>query len=159
SERFRAFDAIAQYLRQTAQRTPLVLVLEDLHAADAASLLLAHFLLREIRDAPLFVVGTYRPAELHREASTPALFRKLLREASAIELSGLSEPGTRQLVESASAGRHADAKVIAQVHRVTEGNPLFVSELVRLLAVEVWQDGSGAEELRVPERIVEALRG
>ena len=158
-ERFRAFDAIAQYLQRAAGRTPLVLILEDLHAADAASLLLAHFLLREIRGAPLLVVGTYRPAELHREASTPGLFGKLLREATVIELSGLSESGTRQLIESASPGRHADAKIIAQVHRVTEGNPLFVSELVRLLAGDLSQSRDGAEELRVPERIVEALRG
>ncbi|HEX4340618.1 MAG TPA: AAA family ATPase [Polyangiaceae bacterium] len=162
-ERFRAFDAIAQYLRRAAQRTPLVLILEDLHAADAASLLLAHFLLREIRGAPLFVLGTYRPAELDREASTPGLFSKLLRETGAIELSGLSESGIRQLLDGASPGRYADAKIISQVRRVTEGNPLFVSELVRLLsgagAGELSQSSGGADELRVPERIVEALRG
>jgi predicted ATPase/DNA-binding winged helix-turn-helix (wHTH) protein len=158
-ERFRAFDAIARYLQRAARRTPLVLILEDLHAADAASLLLAHFLLREIRGARLLVVGTYRPAELDREASTPGLFGKLLRETRAIELSGLSESGTRQLIQSASPGRHADATIIARVHRVTEGNPLFVSELARHAAGELWQRGEGADELRVPDRIIEALRG
>ncbi|HVW23730.1 MAG TPA: AAA family ATPase [Polyangiaceae bacterium] len=157
-ERYLAFHAIAQRLRQAAQRTPLVLILEDLHTADAASLLLAHFLLREIRDARLFVVGTYRPGELDREASTPRLFGKLLSEARAIELSGLSESGIRQLIEDALPGHHADANVIARVHRVTEGNPLFVSELVRLLASELWES-SGATDLRIPERIAEALRG
>jgi DNA-binding winged helix-turn-helix (wHTH) protein/tetratricopeptide (TPR) repeat protein len=157
-ERYRAFHAIAQYLRQAAQRAPLVLILEDLHSADAASLLLAHFLLREIRDAPLFVIGTYRPGELDREASTPRLFGKLLRESRVIELSGLSESGTRELIDNALSGAHADAKVVAQVHRVTEGNPLFVSELVRLLSSELGRS-SGANELRIPERIAEALRG
>jgi predicted ATPase len=158
-ERFRAFDAIARYLRRAAQRTPLVLILEDLHAADAASLHLAHFILCEIHGAPLLVVGTYRPAELDGEASTPGLFGKLLRETVAIELSGLSESGTRQLIESASPDRHADSKLVARVHRVTEGNPLFVSELARHPASELCQRGEGADELRVPDRIMEVLRG
>jgi DNA-binding winged helix-turn-helix (wHTH) protein/tetratricopeptide (TPR) repeat protein len=158
-ERFRAFDAIVQVLRRAAQRTPLLLVLEDLHTADAASLILTHFLLRELRDASLVVVGSYRPAELDREASTPQLFGKLVRETRAITLSGLSESGTRHLIENALSGREADARVVAQVHRVTEGNPLFVSEVVRLLSSELPQKDAARGELRVPERIVEALRG
>jgi predicted ATPase len=136
----------------------LVLILEDLHAADAASPPRAFSPARD-PPTPLLVVGTYRPAELDREASTPGLFGKLLRETRAIELSGLSESGTRQLIESVSPGRYADAKIIARVHRVTEGNPLFVSELARHSAGKLWQRGEGADELRVPDRIIEALRG
>jgi DNA-binding winged helix-turn-helix (wHTH) protein/tetratricopeptide (TPR) repeat protein len=159
-ERFRAFEAIGTFLRRIAQRTPLVMILEDLHTADAASLILAHFLLREVGDASIVWVGTYRPSELDREPSTPKLFGKLMRETRALVLGGLSEAGTRRLIDASLSGHAADGRVAEHVHRVTEGNPLFVAEVVRLLATEPIQTETTAlEKLRVPERIVEALRG
>ena len=50
--RFRLFDATAAFLRRTAARDPLVLVLDDLHAADTPSLFLLQFLARELGEAP-----------------------------------------------------------------------------------------------------------
>jgi DNA-binding winged helix-turn-helix (wHTH) protein/tetratricopeptide (TPR) repeat protein len=159
-ERFRAFDAIGVFLRRIARPLPLLLILEDLHTADAASLILAHFVVREVADASILLVGTYRPGELDREPVTPRLFGKLIRETRELMLGGLSEASTRRLIQSTLSGPAADPRVIAHVHRVTEGNPLFVAEVVRLLSIE--PPGSRAhdvEALRVPDRIVEALRG
>jgi tetratricopeptide (TPR) repeat protein len=64
------------------------------------------------------------------------------------------------LIQAGLAGPAANPRVVGHVHKVTEGNPLFVAEVVRLLAEEPLLAGArGIEELRVPERIVEALRG
>jgi DNA-binding winged helix-turn-helix (wHTH) protein/tetratricopeptide (TPR) repeat protein len=159
-ERFRAFDAIGDFFRSIARHKPLLLILEDLHTADAASLILTHFVVREVADASIVLVGTYRPGELDREPSTPRLFGKLMRETREIALGGLSEASTRRMIQAGLTGPAADPRVVGHVHKVTEGNPLFVAEVVRLLAAEPLLAGAqGLEELRVPERIVEALRG
>ena len=58
--RFRLFDATAEFLRRAARTRPLVLVLDDLHAADPPSLLLLRFLARELGTSTMLVVGAYR---------------------------------------------------------------------------------------------------
>ena len=64
--RFRFFDSMTTFLKKAARRQPLVLILDDLHWADHPSLLLLQFLAREIADAPLLLVGTYRDVEVSR---------------------------------------------------------------------------------------------
>jgi predicted ATPase len=68
--RFGLFDSLTSFLHAAAAARPLVLVLDDLHAADEASLRLLQFVARELRGAALLVVGTYRDADLRR---APAL--------------------------------------------------------------------------------------
>ena len=64
--RFGVFDSLASFLQEAAAAQPLVLILDDLHAADEASLRLLQFVARELRGAALLVVGTYRDADLRR---------------------------------------------------------------------------------------------
>jgi DNA-binding SARP family transcriptional activator len=61
--RFRMFDACAQFLRNASHGRPIVLVLDDLHAADAPSLLLLQFLARELGSSRLLVIGAYRDVD------------------------------------------------------------------------------------------------
>ena len=58
------FDATASFLTRAAAQRPLLLVLEDLHAADTPSLLLLQFVAGEIAGARILIVGTYRDIEL-----------------------------------------------------------------------------------------------
>jgi predicted ATPase len=62
--RFRLFDSLATFLKNTAQTQPLLFVLDDLHWADSASLLMLEFLIREISASPLLVLGAYRNVPL-----------------------------------------------------------------------------------------------
>src|SRR5262249_58003873 len=64
--RFRLFDAVAAFLRNAGGMQPLMLVLDDLHAADAPSILLLRFVARELGDARVMVLGAYRDIELDR---------------------------------------------------------------------------------------------
>src|SRR5882724_807516 len=59
-ERFQLFDAVNRLLAAAAQRRPLVLLFDDLHAADHSSLLLLQFVCREIVDSRLVILATYR---------------------------------------------------------------------------------------------------
>src|SRR5437764_1218159 len=63
SARFRLFEAVSTFLRNAANVRPLVLVLDDLHAADEPSLLLLQFLARELADSRLLVVAAYRSVD------------------------------------------------------------------------------------------------
>jgi hypothetical protein len=62
--RFRLFDSLTTFLKRASAAQPLVLILDDLHCADNASLLLLQFLARELQSSGLLVVGTYRDVEV-----------------------------------------------------------------------------------------------
>ena len=135
--RFRLFESATVMLRNAAQRRPLVVVLDDLHWADEASLHLLQFLVREIGAARLLLVGTYRDVELRRGHPLSETLAELTRERATarIALRGLSAGDVeRFLVETSAA---APPRGLAEtIHRETEGNPFFVQEVVRLLAAE-----------------------
>ena len=61
--RFRLFDAVATAIRNLAVHQPMMLILEDLHDADQPSLLMLRFVVRQLKDAPVLVLGTYRDIE------------------------------------------------------------------------------------------------
>jgi tetratricopeptide (TPR) repeat protein len=133
--RFRLFDSVSTFLKTAASSQPLVLILDDLHWADTPSLLLLQFLAREMREVRLLVVGTYRDVDLQRHDPLAAAIGKLARDSRCIALRGLNESEVAQLIESAWGATPPPSLVVA-VHQRTEGNPFFVSEMVRLLASE-----------------------
>jgi tetratricopeptide (TPR) repeat protein len=133
--RFRLFDAMAGFFRNAARSEILVLVLDDLHWADTPSLLLLQFLVRQIREAKLLVVGTYRDVELGRHHPLARTLGDLAREylTERILLRGLTMQDTGLFMQ-ATTGVKAPEALVRAVHAQTEGNPFFVSETVRLLA-------------------------
>jgi DNA-binding SARP family transcriptional activator len=135
--RFRLFENVAGFLVAAAQCQPLMLVLDDLHAADEPSLLLLRFVAGQLEEAPLLIVGAYRDDEVQPDTPLASIIAGVLRERVAHELplAGLSEAEVGQLIES-DAGAHAPPLSVTAIHRRTEGNPLFVGELVRLLSSE-----------------------
>jgi DNA-binding SARP family transcriptional activator len=135
--RFRLFDATARFLRAAAATRPLVLVLDDLHAADEPSLLLLRFLAGGLESSRILLIGTYRDVDpTVREPLTSAL-AELARErvTRRIELGGLRTPDVERYIEL-STGIEPGAALVEAIRAETEGNPLFVGEVVRLLASE-----------------------
>jgi DNA-binding SARP family transcriptional activator len=135
--RFRVFEATTSFLRSASRTRPLVLVLDDLHAADAASLLLLQFLVAALADARILLLGVYRdvdPGLRHPLSETLAELRRhpVTRE---LPLSGLPEDDVASFV-SLTSGREPAARLVGTLHRATDGNPLFLGEVMRLLATE-----------------------
>lgn len=156
--RFHLFDATATFLKSTAFQRPLVLVLDDLHEADRPSLHLLQFLAREVADAPILVVGSYRELEVRRQLERSELLGELARHGHHIPLRGLSEADVGQFIER-TFGRAPTTRVVFAVHRATDGNPFFVDEVARLLAAEGRLDQvRGPERLGIPEGVREAIR-
>jgi tetratricopeptide (TPR) repeat protein len=131
--RFRLFDAVAAFLRASAGRTPLLLVVDDLQWADVPSLLLLRFLARDLRDSRMLLLATYRDPELGPEDPVAELVADLARAALRLPLAGLASEEVGALLEDAT-GAPPDPATVAALHRRSGGNPLFAAELARLLA-------------------------
>lgn len=133
--RFRLFDAISGVvlaLARGAGDRPLLLVLDDLHWADRASLALLSFVAQGVRDAPLLVVGTYRDVEVGRAHPLSAVISEIgrVRGTRRIALRGLDTAGVAELIDD-TTGDAPSATTVAGVLEQTEGNPFFIGELIR----------------------------
>jgi predicted ATPase len=133
--RFSLFEAVAGLFRRAASAQPMLLILDDLHAADESSALLLQFLARELRGARLLVVATCREVVARGPVGIGEGLGELVREGQLLSLRGLDRGAVRDLIEMLSGVVPSQARVAA-VHERTEGNPLFVREAVRLLATE-----------------------
>lgn len=154
--RFALFDALGTLLVAAARQTPpLVVVLDDLHAADEPSLRALRFVARHLRSAPLLLVGTYREAEARERPEIAELLGSIAGDALRMGLTGLDVAAVGALVQRLANGGVSDARV-AEIARVTEGNPLFVDEIVRL-----WAGGGalkGTATAPLPDGVRQAIR-
>lgn len=155
--RFRLFDSVAMLLRAASSSTPLVLVLEDLHWADEPSLQLLLFVARQLADTHALIVMTYRDMALGRRHPLAETLGELTRDRlfNRLVLRGLSESDVSLYIESV-AKELSTAPVANDVFARTEGNPFFVSEVVRLLAAEGGMGAPGGS-LRIPEGVREVV--
>ena len=135
--RFRLFDATATFLKNAAHERPLVVVLDDLHASDEPSLLLLQFLSRVLGDSGLLVVALYRDVDPSLRKPLLPTLAELAREpvTRRVPLSGLDANEVAEFVQRATDSTPSDELVVA-IHEETDGNPLFVGEVVRLLTAE-----------------------
>lgn len=135
--RFRLFDSLTSFLKTASRAQPLLLVLLDLHWADPDSLALLRFLVRELEDARILVVGTYEEDEVTRENSLSATVAELMGEGlvERLQLKGWSEEQIGWHIE-ATTGISPSAALVRAIYTRTEGDPLFVTEVVRLLVEE-----------------------
>lgn len=130
--RFRLLDAVTSALCDVAEQSPLLLLLEDLHVADASSLELLEFLARQIRASRIALLGTLREAEARRADGYPLLAR-LGREARQLVLPRLDRDGVAAVLGDAF-GREPPARLVDAMYATTEGNPLFLTEIARRYA-------------------------
>jgi predicted ATPase len=159
--RFRLYEWVSAFLLGRATRSPLLLVLDDLHWADAGSLQLLAFLSPRLRTAPILVVATYRPLDVDSAHPLSDTLAALAREgvAERIVLRGLERKQVGELI-AATTGATPSPDVLAAVHDRTDGNPFFVSELARLMASErALDEGAGASATEsIPGGVGDVIR-
>src|SRR3989475_5592265 len=158
--RFYLFDAVATLLRSAAQRTPLVLVLDDLQWADAPSLLLLQFLAHELRDARMLLLGTYREVEVRQAPLVAEILGARGGDGHHVPRRGWGEEGVGLFIEG-TTGRSPSPTLVSAIHLETEGNPFFVDEIVRLLVADGALERRGEAtppRLPVPQGVREAIR-
>jgi DNA-binding SARP family transcriptional activator/tetratricopeptide (TPR) repeat protein len=139
TERYLLCAAAVGLLEEASRRSPVVLVFDDLHWADKPSLQLLRHLVANTSSVRLLIVGTYRDAELSASHPLNEALAGLHREpagVSTIDLRGLDDTGIIAFMESA-AGQELDQAGVGlahQLYRETDGNPFFVTEILRTLS-------------------------
>jgi tetratricopeptide (TPR) repeat protein len=155
--RFRLFDSITTFLKNASQSQPLMIVLDDLHWADRSSTLLLEFFARELENSQLLLVGCYRDSEVTRQHPLSQTLAQLSREPVFRRqvLGGLSQDDLGQFIET-TTGIQVSQELTETLYAHTEGNPFFMSEVIRLLSEsgELTAEHIGTPDgLRIPEGI------
>lgn len=130
---FQLYDAARSYLQAHARVEPLALFLDDLHVVDDSSLVLAEFVARGLSRGRVALFGSLRSMarqapELEQHAS------RLARAADQVALGPLTVEEVRAWMRQ--VGSSADTDAARRIHEVSDGNPLFVSELLRWSELE-----------------------
>ena len=157
--RFRLFHATTEFLRRASEKRPLVLILDDLHAADTPSLLLLQFLTRELGSMHVLLLAAMRDVDPIPGEPLTAMLAEVAREpiSRRASLTGLSEDEVARYVQLAAA-EIASPELTSALYSETEGNPLFVTETVRLLALEgVPPQPSGSHGLAIPQTVSDVI--
>ena len=152
-ERFWILDRSVAVLRQLLRAAPSVLVIDDLQWADESSLRLLQLFAAELERLPCLVVCTLREPRTNPDPARERLLLSLRRNALVLELSGLSQAETEELVGVVARDQDA-AELGAELHRRTAGNPLFLREMLRLYLESPQSSG-----LSLPRVVRDVIRG
>lgn len=131
-QRLGLYEAVAVAMRSAAQAAaPFVLVLEDLHWADASTRDLLRFLLARLSDEPLMIVGTYRADDLHRRHPLRALLAELVRlpRVDRLDLLPFDADELRRYLFELQGGT-VDDRVVRDIGHRSEGNAFYAAELL-----------------------------
>lgn len=154
--RFRLYDAVIAYVRAQAAKRAAVLVFDDLQWADVESLRLLDLFAGQVRDVPVLCVGTHREVEPESSPEQGAALAAIGRLGQSIPLRGLSKSELQSFVR-ARFGVAPPRSVVSDLWALTEGNPFFADEVVRLFLAET-KDDEPASDLSVPEGVKEVIR-
>jgi predicted ATPase len=156
-----------QFLTRLSEKQPLLIVLENLHVADSASLELLHFVARQVSRARIAIVGTYNEAELDRNPALRDMEQSLLALGAAklMRLDALTQNDIEQLVCEGFQVDHPPARQLARrLYSWTRGHPFFVEETLKSLVESgrLYERGGAwlgweVEELDLPRSVRSAV--
>jgi len=133
-ERVRISEGVLEYLQAASEETPLLISLEDVHWADEASLNMVEHIARGVGQSKVMMCLSYRPGFLGKDYADAMERLGGLDTATKLEL-GPVEPSTLKQMIRDSLGE-CDDGLLKGLMAGSRGNPLFVSELIRLLRLE-----------------------
>ena len=166
--RERMLRELAEALGALSADSLVIVILEDLQWSDPSSIGLLAYLARASRTHRLLLLGTYRPAELHATSPHPlmALTQELLLHGACedLPLEFLTIDAVAEYVATRIPGAPDDLG--KRVHQLTDGNPLFMVNVIDYLlagGAPVHADGHGlgesvrAAEAEVPQSLLELI--
>jgi class 3 adenylate cyclase/tetratricopeptide (TPR) repeat protein len=170
TERYLMYAAVTGLLEGAGEKEPLLIILDDLHWADAPTLSLLHHVVASGTSMRVMVVGTYRDSDLSREHRLTSLLADLRREQGVerVKLEGLGVEDVVALMEAA-AGQQMDEVGRALAEEITletAGNPFFAGELLLHLTESGaivqsddgrWRLAAELSELGLPESVREVI--
>jgi DNA-binding winged helix-turn-helix (wHTH) protein/tetratricopeptide (TPR) repeat protein len=131
-DRFRLFDAVAHFLVRASSREPLLLLIDDLHWADTSSLQCLQLVARTLGDARVLLLAAHRAPRGDEELSSALPVLRQEPVAERCTLAGLGAADVARLVAN-EGGVLPSERLLSQLSALTQGNPLFVVQVARLL--------------------------
>jgi len=133
-DRIQIFELLARTLTRMAAGKPLVLILENLHAAEV-SIEALQYVVRRLGPTPTFIIGSYRQTETDKRHPLARMLDSFADDPRfvSITLGPLSPTEHRALVESVVGAPNLSGELATRLHEATEGNPFFTKELLRSL--------------------------
>ena len=165
TERYLLYEAVVAGLQHVARVKPLVVVLDDLHWADAPSIGLLEHWARHPQQSSILIIGTYRETDLSRTHQLSTALAELRRERrfERIHLTGLDTKDVAAMV-SHRLGVEVPPAIADAISNETEGNPFFVEEVVSHLIENgaigptvPWPEPDQVHLLEIPEGIKEVV--
>jgi DNA-binding CsgD family transcriptional regulator/tetratricopeptide (TPR) repeat protein len=162
AHRYRMYEWVANVVSAAARETSLVVAIEDLHSADAATLDLLPYLARKTRGKGVLIIGTYRSDELHRLHPLNDTIATLARGrlAESVVLRSLTVEATGAVIRAALRLRAAPTSRLRRaIHARSGGNPFFIEEILGALVERgdlTYRDGAWAWR---PDSIEVAIPG
>jgi AAA ATPase domain len=153
--RFAMLNSLAAFLRAASVGTPLLLALDDVDAAGADALLALEFASRELREAPVLGVATFKEEAIRLRPEAEAVLRRLARTCRRVDLVGLPDEHLALMLEQMMGAAQAP-DFVREVSRLAAGNPFFAGEVVRTLVAEGELDveaGLPAARLPLPSSV------
>ncbi len=159
SARFRLFDRVVGALREQTADGAAVVILDDLQWADPPSLALLRFLTPTLSGTRVLVVATYRTVDVDPGHPLAGILGDSAGEPRSrhMTLSGLDAGDVGRYVD-AVAGTPLPEGLARSLHAETEGNPFFVTELVRLLAAQETLAEPGVRRTGLPPTVRLTIR-
>ena len=144
-----------------SERTPLLIVVENLHCADLGSLHLLEYLSIELSRHAVLVVGTYRNVDLSSRHPLVVTLGELARRPrfQQITLEGLTEGEVGEFIECV-LGSKPPPELVSAAYRRTEGNPLYTTEIIKLISEELESEDENmrpVHDIRSLKRLAEVL--
>jgi class 3 adenylate cyclase len=120
-------QAMAQLALENAMQSPVVFVFEDLHWVDPSTIEFIELLIEQAATAAILVLCTFRP-----EYAAPAAWLNL-SYVSQISLDRLGRAEAEEMVQQLTGGKRLPEEVLEEIYRKTEGFPLFIEDLTRMV--------------------------
>ncbi|MPZ91537.1 MAG: AAA family ATPase [Actinobacteria bacterium] len=164
--RYQLFDAVTSMFTAASQRTPLLVVLEDLHWVDKATFALLNHVAR-VPDIPLLILGTYRQSDVSDRHPVARLLSDLhaSRRLEHIALESLDAKSIARMTSLIVSGEPR-SKFVEALTDMTDGNPFYIEELLRHLidtgaldpSGDLWPDSESLEEAGIPHSVRVIIR-
>lgn len=155
--KYRLFEELTEYLRESARQQPLVIVIDEMQWADDASWEALEHVVQRLGVEQLMICITMRSDPAFAEAAQRGGTLAHYDGYHNLQLSRFTRDEVKRWLEAALHNQEVGREFLAFLYRHTEGNPLFISELLRTLVEEgaLWHNGerwewSPVSELRLP---------
>lgn len=162
------FENVSRGLNRAARLNPILIFIDDMQWADPSTLSLLHYVARNARNAKVLILGTYRPEDIPLEGQQFAATMQLMNREDLIktlELRNLKEREVAGIIQASLGEIEGKENLVELLWRESQGNPLFVLELLNLLKVEglllpkdeKWMQVGELKGVDIPSRIYDII--